>query len=189
MLSKKKRKTDSSLHKWNHLILMQQNERFHLLLWVGDHLVKLIDYPPQLCLCVSFSFDGRGCMHVCALCVACLFHVYFWVCYTTFLEWGKGSRYQFVNECNLFLCRPQVTIATAIIFCHRFFIRQSHAKNDRRVSHWCSNKHCFCFLSYLNGYYLHQINHWIWYFCTSLWMVSDASYVSLQNFKSNRFRL
>ncbi|KAL0357927.1 UNVERIFIED_CONTAM: Cyclin-T1-3 [Sesamum calycinum] len=31
------------------------------------------------------------------------------------------------------LCRPQVTIATAIIFCHRFFLRQSHAKNDRRT--------------------------------------------------------
>ncbi|KAL2923811.1 Cyclin-T1-5 [Bienertia sinuspersici] len=28
--------------------------------------------------------------------------------------------------------RPQVTIATAIIFCHRFYLRQSHAKNDRR---------------------------------------------------------
>ncbi|KAL0909254.1 hypothetical protein M5K25_020103 [Dendrobium thyrsiflorum] len=26
---------------------------------------------------------------------------------------------------------PQVTIATAIIFCHRFFLRQSHAKNDK----------------------------------------------------------
>lgn len=35
---------------------------------------------------------------------------------------------------DLNLCRPQVTIATAIIFCHRFFLRQSHAKNDRRVS-------------------------------------------------------
>lgn len=31
-------------------------------------------------------------------------------------------------------CRPQVTIATAIIFCHRFFLRQSHTRNDRRVS-------------------------------------------------------
>ncbi|XP_022970821.1 cyclin-T1-3-like isoform X2 [Cucurbita maxima] len=31
------------------------------------------------------------------------------------------------------LCSPQVTIATAIIFCHRFFLRQSHAKNDRRT--------------------------------------------------------
>uniref|UniRef100_A0A1S3XFE0 Cyclin-T1-3-like n=1 Tax=Nicotiana tabacum TaxID=4097 RepID=A0A1S3XFE0_TOBAC len=29
-------------------------------------------------------------------------------------------------------CRPQVTIATAIIFCHRFFLRQSHTRNDRR---------------------------------------------------------
>ncbi|KAH9329274.1 hypothetical protein KI387_001382, partial [Taxus chinensis] len=28
---------------------------------------------------------------------------------------------------------PQVTIATAIIFSHRFFLRQSHAKNDRRT--------------------------------------------------------
>ncbi|KAL3510043.1 hypothetical protein ACH5RR_029444 [Cinchona calisaya] len=28
---------------------------------------------------------------------------------------------------------PQVTIATAIIFCHRFFLRQSHARNDRRT--------------------------------------------------------
>ncbi|KAL3655398.1 hypothetical protein CASFOL_001184 [Castilleja foliolosa] len=27
----------------------------------------------------------------------------------------------------------EVTIATAIIFCHRFFLRQSHAKNDRRT--------------------------------------------------------
>ncbi|KAL0389831.1 UNVERIFIED_CONTAM: Cyclin-T1-5 [Sesamum calycinum] len=27
---------------------------------------------------------------------------------------------------------PQVTIATAITFCHRFFLRQSHARNDRR---------------------------------------------------------
>ncbi|XP_068664843.1 cyclin-T1-3-like isoform X2 [Aristolochia californica] len=28
---------------------------------------------------------------------------------------------------------PQVTIATAIVFCHRFFLRQSHAKNDRNT--------------------------------------------------------
>ncbi|KAI3450889.1 hypothetical protein Pfo_007554 [Paulownia fortunei] len=28
---------------------------------------------------------------------------------------------------------PQVTIATAIIFVHRFFVRHSHAKNDRRT--------------------------------------------------------
>ncbi|CAI5519132.1 unnamed protein product, partial [Closterium sp. Naga37s-1] len=29
------------------------------------------------------------------------------------------------------VCQPQITIATAIVFCHRFFMRQSHAKNDR----------------------------------------------------------
>ncbi|KAK4440446.1 Cyclin-T1-5 [Sesamum alatum] len=28
---------------------------------------------------------------------------------------------------------PQVTIASAITFCHRFFLRQSHARNDRRT--------------------------------------------------------
>ncbi|KAL7154345.1 hypothetical protein ABFS83_04G228100 [Erythranthe nasuta] len=28
---------------------------------------------------------------------------------------------------------PQVTIATTIIFCHRFFIYQPHVKNDRKV--------------------------------------------------------
>jgi hypothetical protein len=27
-----------------------------------------------------------------------------------------------------------VSIATAMVFCHRFYLRQSHAKNDRRVS-------------------------------------------------------
>jgi hypothetical protein len=31
-------------------------------------------------------------------------------------------------------CRPPVTIATAVVFCHRFFLRQSHARNDRMVS-------------------------------------------------------
>jgi hypothetical protein len=30
--------------------------------------------------------------------------------------------------------RPQVSIATAMVFCHRFYLRQSLAKNDRRVS-------------------------------------------------------
>ncbi|XP_037412745.1 cyclin-T1-2-like isoform X2 [Triticum dicoccoides] len=33
----------------------------------------------------------------------------------------------------LFVCRPQVIIATSIMFCHRFYLRQSHAKNDRRT--------------------------------------------------------
>ncbi|PIA55751.1 hypothetical protein AQUCO_00700222v1 [Aquilegia coerulea] len=38
-------------------------------------------------------------------------------------------------KCNgwYFHYRPQVTIATAIIFSHRFFLHQSHAKNDRRT--------------------------------------------------------
>ncbi|KAF2317671.1 hypothetical protein GH714_039522 [Hevea brasiliensis] len=38
-----------------------------------------------------------------------------------------------LESLNLLKCRPQLTIATAIIFCHRFFLRQSHAKNDRRT--------------------------------------------------------
>jgi hypothetical protein len=46
-------------------------------------------------------------------------------------------------------CRPQVTIATAIIFCHRFFLRQSHAKNDRRVG---------CFTLW-NVYFLWNLIH------------------------------
>jgi hypothetical protein len=38
-----------------------------------------------------------------------------------------------------------VTIATAIVFCHRFFLRQSHAKNDRRVcSHVFFYSVCVC---------------------------------------------
>lgn len=30
-------------------------------------------------------------------------------------------------------CRPQITIATAIMFCHRFYLHQSHAKNEWQV--------------------------------------------------------
>ncbi|KAK6947244.1 Cyclin, N-terminal, partial [Dillenia turbinata] len=50
--------------------------------------------------------------------------------YCTFLQ-DLGMRLKVVT--NVSTCRPQVTIATAIIFCHRFFLRQSHAKNDRRT--------------------------------------------------------
>jgi cyclin T len=39
----------------------------------------------------------------------------------------------FLQDLGMRLKVPQVTIATAIIFCHRFFLRQSHAKNDRRI--------------------------------------------------------
>ncbi|PKA50746.1 Cyclin-T1-3 [Apostasia shenzhenica] len=37
----------------------------------------------------------------------------------------------FLQDLGMRLKVPQVTIATAIVFCHRFFLRQSHAKNDR----------------------------------------------------------
>ncbi|MED6110991.1 Cyclin-T1-3 [Stylosanthes scabra] len=39
----------------------------------------------------------------------------------------------FLQDLGMRLKVPQVTIATAIIFCHRFFLRQSHGKNDRRT--------------------------------------------------------
>eukprot|EP00250_Pteridium_aquilinum_P006985 c16792_g1_i1 orf=969-2129(-) len=37
----------------------------------------------------------------------------------------------FLQDLGMRLKVPQVTIATSIVFCHRFFLRQSHAKNDR----------------------------------------------------------
>ncbi|KAI3686655.1 hypothetical protein L1987_80338 [Smallanthus sonchifolius] len=36
----------------------------------------------------------------------------------------------FLQELGIELKVPQVTIATALMFCHRFYMRQSHAKND-----------------------------------------------------------
>lgn len=36
--------------------------------------------------------------------------------------------------CFGFVFRPQVTIATAMMLCHRFYMRQSHAKNDWQVN-------------------------------------------------------
>ncbi|XP_076911346.1 cyclin-T1-3-like [Bidens hawaiensis] len=36
----------------------------------------------------------------------------------------------FLQELGMELKVPQLTIATAIMFCHRFYMRQSHAKND-----------------------------------------------------------
>ncbi|KAF9624885.1 hypothetical protein IFM89_015439 [Coptis chinensis] len=35
----------------------------------------------------------------------------------------------------LFTKRPQLTIATAMVLCHRFYLRQSHAKSDWQVRH------------------------------------------------------
>ncbi|KAL2468330.1 Cyclin-T1-5 [Forsythia ovata] len=45
----------------------------------------------------------------------------------------RKSYCTFLQDLGMRLKVPQVTIATAIIFCHRFFHRQSHAKNDRRM--------------------------------------------------------
>ncbi|KAI4371851.1 hypothetical protein MLD38_010151 [Melastoma candidum] len=39
----------------------------------------------------------------------------------------------YLQDLGIRLKVPQVTIATAIIFCHRFFLRQSLAKSDRRT--------------------------------------------------------
>ncbi|KAL5744835.1 hypothetical protein ACOSQ2_027951 [Xanthoceras sorbifolium] len=45
----------------------------------------------------------------------------------------RKSYCTFLQDLGMRLKVPQITIATAIIFCHRFFLRQSHAKNDRRT--------------------------------------------------------
>ncbi|KAM7256610.1 hypothetical protein ACFE04_012351 [Oxalis oulophora] len=45
----------------------------------------------------------------------------------------RKSYCTYLQDLGMRLKVPQVTIATAVIFCHRFFIRQSHAKNDRRT--------------------------------------------------------
>ncbi|KAF6166661.1 hypothetical protein GIB67_005523 [Kingdonia uniflora] len=45
----------------------------------------------------------------------------------------RKSYCTFLQDLGMRLKVPQVTIATAIIFCHRFFLHQSHAKNDRRT--------------------------------------------------------
>ncbi|KAI5069446.1 hypothetical protein GOP47_0015747 [Adiantum capillus-veneris] len=37
----------------------------------------------------------------------------------------------FLQDLGMRLKVPQLTIATSIVFCHRFYLRQSHAKNDR----------------------------------------------------------
>ncbi|CAK8561376.1 unnamed protein product [Lathyrus sativus] len=45
----------------------------------------------------------------------------------------RKSYCSFLQDLGMRLKVPQVTIASAIIFCHRFFLRQSHAKNDRKI--------------------------------------------------------
>ncbi|KAL3684064.1 hypothetical protein R1sor_002086 [Riccia sorocarpa] len=45
----------------------------------------------------------------------------------------RKSYCTFLQDLGMCLKVPQVTIATAIVFCHRFFLRQSHMKNDRHM--------------------------------------------------------
>ncbi|XP_020580853.1 cyclin-T1-3-like [Phalaenopsis equestris] len=45
----------------------------------------------------------------------------------------RKSYCTYLQDLGMRLKVPQVTIATAIVFCHRFFLRQSHTKNDRRT--------------------------------------------------------
>ncbi|KAK9671561.1 hypothetical protein RND81_12G039000 [Saponaria officinalis] len=45
----------------------------------------------------------------------------------------RKSYCTFLQDLGMRLKVPQVTIAAAIIFCHRFYLRQSHGKNDRRT--------------------------------------------------------
>ncbi|WCJ25894.1 Cyclin family protein [Euphorbia peplus] len=45
----------------------------------------------------------------------------------------RKSYCTYLQDLGMRLKVPQLTIATAIIFCHRFFLRQSHTKNDRRT--------------------------------------------------------
>ncbi|KAF6162464.1 hypothetical protein GIB67_026302 [Kingdonia uniflora] len=45
----------------------------------------------------------------------------------------RKSYCTFLQDLGMRLKVPQVTIATAAMFCHRFFLRQSHSKNDRRI--------------------------------------------------------
>ena len=43
----------------------------------------------------------------------------------------RKSYCRFIKDVGMELKLPHVTIARAIIYCHRFYLRQSHSKNDR----------------------------------------------------------
>ncbi|CAI9098524.1 OLC1v1035189C1 [Oldenlandia corymbosa var. corymbosa] len=45
----------------------------------------------------------------------------------------RKSYCTFLRDLGVKLKVPQLTISTAIIFCHRFFLRQSHSKHDRMI--------------------------------------------------------
>ncbi|KAG8069667.1 hypothetical protein GUJ93_ZPchr0006g43837 [Zizania palustris] len=42
----------------------------------------------------------------------------------------RATYCSFIRDVGIRLQLPQVTIATAIVLCHRFYLRQSHAKNE-----------------------------------------------------------
>eukprot|EP00897_Mesotaenium_endlicherianum_P005676 jgi/Mesen1/5136/ME000255S04112 len=45
--------------------------------------------------------------------------------------WLRRSYCTYLQDLGMRLRMPQETIASAIVFCHRFYLRQSHASNDR----------------------------------------------------------
>lgn len=45
----------------------------------------------------------------------------------------RKSYCSFIKDIGVHFQLPQVAIATAIIFCHRFYMRQSHRTNDRYI--------------------------------------------------------
>jgi cyclin T len=51
----------------------------------------------------------------------------------------RATYCSFIRDVGLRLQLPQVTIATATLLCHRFYLRQSHAKNEWQVKKKCSS--------------------------------------------------
>lgn len=97
---------------------------------VWFRLVECVYYQNMEAECVLYIIDFSPWLP-CKLFWSCEYYILFSFSYL----WSIISFCLLpINDCLLFCGRPQVTIATAIVFCHRFYLRQSHAKNDRRVS-------------------------------------------------------
>ena len=71
------------------------------------------------------------------------------------------------------VCRPQTTIGTAMVLCHRFFVRKSHACHDRFVSIWIYNHRswyadcrvCLSFFFFFHKYViLSKDSNFTWYY-------------------------
>lgn len=45
----------------------------------------------------------------------------------------RATYCSFIRDVCIRLRLPQITMATAIMLCHRFYLRQSHAKNEWQV--------------------------------------------------------